>query len=57
VEVAACTVTSCALHPFRLGSNPFRKKRTIAPEHLAALRLGKEGQASTKPSNRRAASV
>lgn len=25
-EVAECPVTSCALHPFRMGENPFNKK-------------------------------
>ena len=25
-EVRECTITSCPLHPFRLGKNPFRKR-------------------------------
>lgn len=25
-EVRECTVTACALHPFRMGSDPFNKK-------------------------------
>lgn len=25
-EIAKCQVTDCALHPFRMESNPFRKK-------------------------------
>lgn len=25
-EVAACPATSCALHPFRMGKDPFNKK-------------------------------
>lgn len=26
-EVRQCPVKGCALHPFRLGTNPYRKKR------------------------------
>lgn len=26
--VADCTSSDCALHPFRMGKNPFRKKRS-----------------------------
>jgi hypothetical protein len=25
-EVRDCTITTCPLHPFRLGKNPFRKR-------------------------------
>lgn len=31
-EVELCPVEACALHPFRFGKNPFRKKRNIDPE-------------------------
>lgn len=26
-EVAKCTATNCALHPFRYGTNPFQKRK------------------------------
>jgi len=29
-EVAACTVERCALHPFRMGKDPFNKKTQAA---------------------------
>jgi hypothetical protein len=29
-EVRKCTATDCPLWPFRLGSNPFRKKSTLS---------------------------
>lgn len=35
-EVKLCTVSSCPLHPFREGRNPFRK-REYTPEQKAAL--------------------
>lgn len=28
-EVTNCTVTSCALHPFRFGKNPYRQRREM----------------------------
>lgn len=31
-EVRDCTIESCALHPFRMGKNPFRKKRVLTDE-------------------------
>lgn len=37
-EVKACVSTSCALHPFRMGKNPYRAKRKCTPEQLEALR-------------------
>ena len=35
-EVKECPVISCALHPFRLGKNPYRTKRTMSEEQRAA---------------------
>ena len=31
-NVKTCPVTSCPLYPFRLGSNPFRKKKEYTEE-------------------------
>lgn len=36
-QVRQCTALTCDLHQFRFGTNPTRKRRTIAPDHLAAL--------------------
>ena len=37
-EVAACTITRCALHPFRMGKNPHRKQQTDAQREAARAR-------------------
>ena len=37
-EVNLCTITDCALYPFRNGKNPYRKQRERSPEELEALR-------------------
>ena len=31
-EVRKCTAADCALWPFRMGTNPFRKKRELSPQ-------------------------
>ena len=31
-EVRKCVAVDCALWPFRMGTNPFRKKRELTPE-------------------------
>ena len=36
-EVKLCTVTGCALYPFRLGKNPNIKKREYTEEERAEL--------------------
>ena len=36
--VRECTTESCALHPFRMGDDPFRKKREYTEEQLEELR-------------------
>lgn len=36
-EVKQCPCESCALHPFRLGKNPYRAKREYSEEEKAAL--------------------
>ncbi len=35
IEVKECTVKTCALWPFRMGTNPYRSKRTMSPEARA----------------------
>lgn len=35
--VAECHIEACALHPFRMGKNPFRKKRELTDEQRSAL--------------------
>lgn len=35
--VAQCELEHCALHPFRMGKNPFRAKRSLSAEQKAAL--------------------
>jgi len=32
-----CHLTECMLHPFRMGTNPFRKKREISEEQRKAI--------------------
>jgi hypothetical protein len=36
-EVRACQITSCALHPYRMGNNPFRRKRELTEEQRQEL--------------------
>lgn len=42
-EVEKCTVTKCALYPFRFGKNPYRQPRVLTDEQRAemAARLSK----------------
>lgn len=35
-EVKLCPTERCALHPFRLGKNPFRAKRELTKEQRQA---------------------
>lgn len=35
--VRECELTACALHPYRMGRNPFRKKREMSDEQRQAL--------------------
>lgn len=37
VEVRLCDMTDCPLWPFRMGRNPYRKKRTLTDEQKARL--------------------
>lgn len=36
-EVRECPITDCPLYPFRMGKNPFRKKREITEEQKAEM--------------------
>ena len=48
--VAECHIESCALHPFRMGKNPFRAKREMTDEQREAaadrLRRARESRAA-----------
>ena len=53
--VADCHIAACALHPFRMGRNPFRTvatkteaERATMAERLAAHRLAKSTMVATK---------
>lgn len=35
-EVNACVISGCPLFPFRMGTNPFRKKRILTEETRSA---------------------
>ena len=37
-EVALCTAEKCPLYPFRFGRNPYRQKRELTEEQIAAAR-------------------
>lgn len=39
MEVKECTVKTCALHPFRMGKNPYRAKRVMSPEAVARAKV------------------
>lgn len=36
-EVKSCEAKDCPLHPFRMGKNPFRKKRELTDEEKAEI--------------------
>lgn len=36
-EVASCSVTGCALFPFRIGKNPYRQRREMTDQEKLAL--------------------
>ena len=39
IEVKECTVKTCALYPFRMGTNPYRAKRVMSPEAVARAKV------------------
>ncbi len=47
-EVRECHISTCALHPYRMGKNPFRKKRELTDDQREALatRLAKARDAT-----------
>jgi hypothetical protein len=47
-EVRKCVSVDCPSWPFRMGTNPFRKKRELSPEQKAAMakRLRQTGGAA-----------
>jgi hypothetical protein len=49
-EVRKCVATDCALWPFRLGTNPFRKTRELSPAEKCerAERLAKRHRADSE---------
>lgn len=50
-EVRECPVTRCALHPYRMGTNPHRAKRTLTDAQRAAMadRLRVAREAKRRP--------
>lgn len=36
-EVKECTISTCPIHPFREGKNPFRQKRVLTDEQKEAM--------------------
>lgn len=37
-EIENCTITKCALYPFRFGKNPYRTKKEYTEEELEKMR-------------------
>lgn len=37
LEIKECPVKNCPLYPFRLGNNPFRKKKELSEEERTKL--------------------
>ena len=50
-EVRLCPCSGCALHPFRMGTNPHRKRRELSPEARAAVAARLRGGAVGAPEN------
>lgn len=51
-EVKLCTIERCPLFAFRFGRNPYRAKRTLSEERIAALRAGLERKAAKQAEGR-----
>lgn len=47
-EVKTCTSESCALYPFRLGKNPYRKKKEYTEEERKAIAIRLENARKSK---------
>jgi len=48
-EVRLCHLTRCALHPFRFGTNPYRKARVLTEEQKSRLTARLTGASSAPP--------
>ncbi len=46
-EVRKCVATDCALWPFRMGTNPFRKKRELSPQQKREMTERLHGRFAT----------
>ena len=43
-EVRLCTTTYCPLYPYRMGNDPFRKRRELTPEQKMERRARFDGK-------------
>ena len=50
-EAKLCPAEDCDLHPFRLGKNPFRKKRELTEEQRSAAAERLKNARKKKESN------
>jgi hypothetical protein len=48
-EIRLCPVERCALYPFRMGTNPHRKRRELSAEQKASLVLRLAGHGEVSP--------
>ena len=37
-RIKDCDITKCALHPFRMGKNPYREKKVVSEEQAAKFK-------------------
>lgn len=56
-EVRLCPIERCPIHPFRMGTNPHRKRRELSDDERAALvlRLGARQRSSPEIQTQKAA--
>ena len=52
-EVKLCPATSCPLHPFRFGTDPYRTKRELSPEQREQQRKALAVARSSKLNSQR----
>ena len=55
-EVSLCPATECWLHPFKMGTNPFRSERTeaqkaAARENMKKLQLARKSRETAEEKN------
>ncbi len=48
-EVRRCGMVDCALWPFRMGTDPWREKKTLSADGLAALAAGRKAARVNAP--------